>query len=306
MDPTSPAAVSVGDALEPMTRKNDRNGTPIVIGPIDWATLLVTEQQGRYLEMDFYAGRAGGLQGRKNKRTFRVAIKARPFSETTQLRLHLQKNPDFPLIGYEIYERELKSREMTFVGRTDWNGRLSIEKSEIPLRLLYVKNGGAVLARLPIIPGLYPKAVADLSGDDLRLQAEAYVRGAQNEIIDLVAIRQLYKSRIRSRLEAGEIDAAESLMSELRRQPNNEKLATAIGKKQIEFLQAIGSRNLSQRRKVDEMFTTTKELLAKHISPKLIRELEADVIAANANGGKLPSSDDQQGAGVAAPADAAQ
>ena len=65
---------------------------------------------------------------------------------------------------------------MTFVGRTNWNGILKVEPTEDPLRLLYVKNGGAILARLPLVPGLYSQVVADLSGDDIRLQAEAYIR----------------------------------------------------------------------------------------------------------------------------------
>jgi hypothetical protein len=289
LDEASPATVAVGDALEPMVRKNDRNGRPIVIGPMEWAVLLATEQQGRYLKMDFYAGRAGGLQGRKNKRTFRMALKARAQGDSTLLRLHLQRDPNFPLIGYELHERELKSKKMTFVGRTDWNGRLRIEKGERPIRLLYVKNGGAVLARLPIIPGLLPNAVADLSGDDIRLQAEAYVRGVQNDITDLVAMRELYKARIRLRLKKGEMDKAEELMAGLRSQPNNEELSSAIGRKQIEFLEAIGRKNVGQRRKVDEMFTTTRELLSKYVTKKLIDEVEADLEAARKNGGRLPS-----------------
>ena len=60
LDENSPAAVKIGDVLRPMTRKNDRNGKPILIGPIDWAFLLGTEMDGRYINMDFYAGRAGG------------------------------------------------------------------------------------------------------------------------------------------------------------------------------------------------------------------------------------------------------
>jgi hypothetical protein len=288
---TSPAAIRLGDVLEPMTRKNDRNGDPIVIGPLDWAYLHVTDltgYEGRNIEMDYYAGRAGGLQGRKNKRTFRTALKVRPVAESTLLRLHLQRDPDFPLIGYELYEKDLESSDMTFVGRTDWNGRLMVDRTEDPLRLLYVKNGGAVLARLPVVPGLYPKVVADLSGDDIRLQAEAYVRGVQNAIVDLVAIRKLFEARIRLRLERGEMKKAEELLTALREQPSSEKLYDEIGKKHTEFINLLGSKSANQSRKVDEMFTTTRELLAKNITPQLVRELEADMIAAEKNGGRLP------------------
>lgn len=288
----SPAWIRVGDVLEPMTRKNDRNGKPIMIGALDWAYLHVTELDGhqdRNVQMDFYSGRGGGLQGRKNKRTFKTALKVRPQLDATEMRLHLQRDPDFPLIGYELYQKNLDTGDMTFLGRTNWNGLLKVEPTEDPMRLLYVKNGGAILARLPIVPGLYPSVVADLSGDDIRLQAEAYIRGAQNSIIDLVAIRELFKARILLRLERGEMEKAEELLNALRDQPTSDGLYGDIGKKQQEFINLLGNKNANQRRKVDEMFSTTRELLQKHISPKLLQDLELDYISAQKNGGKLPA-----------------
>ena len=52
------------------------------------------------------------------------------------------------------------------------------------------------------------------------------------------------------------------------------------------------------------MFTTTRELLSKHINPKLLRDLEADLIAARNNGGRLPpkkqESDEGETSGPAA------
>ena len=287
----SPAWIRVGDVLEPMTRKNDRNGNPIMIGALDWAYLHVTELDGykeRNVQMDFYSGRGGGLQGRKNKRTFKTALRVRPELDSTEVRLHLQRDPEFPLIGYELYQKDLESGDMTFVGRTNWNGVLQVEPTDDPLRLLYVKNGGAILARLPLVPGLYSKVVADLSGDDIRLQAEAYVRGAQNSIIDLVAIRELFKARILLRLERGEMEKAEELLTALRDQPNSEVLYGEIGKKQQDFINLLGTKNANQSRKVDEMFTNTRELLQKHITPKLVQDLESAYIEAEKNGGKLP------------------
>ncbi|MEM0925330.1 MAG: hypothetical protein AAGJ83_04780 [Planctomycetota bacterium] len=290
MDENSPANIPVGAALEPMVRKNDRNGKPILIGRLDWAFLIATERAEAKVEMDYYSGMPGGLQGRKNKRTFKMARMQRPKFESTLLRLHAKGRDDIPLIGYELYEKELKSKKMTFVGRTDWNGRLQVEKSDQPMRLLYVKNGGAVLARLPMVPGLTTIEVADMSGDDLRLEAESYVRGVQNAIIDLVAIRKLLAARIRLRLKKGQMEEAENLLNALMEQPTNEQLSNDMGKKQAMFVKEIG-RNANQRRKVDLMFKETREMLGKQINPTIIRELEADLRRARENGGKLPDED---------------
>lgn len=293
-DKNSPALVDVGDVLVPMVRKDDRNGNPISIGPLDWAYLLAKELDGRRVKMDFHAGRAGGLQGRKNARTHRVGLRIRPRKDQTLLRLHAKGDPNQPLIGYEIYEKELEGKSMTFIGRTDWNGRLDVEPTdEQPLRLLYVKNGGAVLARLPMVPGHHEKMVADLGGDDMRLQAESYIRGVQNSIIDLLAIRELFKARIMMRLERGDLEPAEELLEVLRNQPTNERLANDMGKRQSEFIKAIG-KNANQQRKVDEMFSVTREMLTKHINPKLVRDLEEAVIVAKENGGKLPPKSDEE------------
>ncbi len=48
----SPASVAKDDFFVPMTRKNDRNGDPIQIGPLDWAFLHVKEVDGAKLDLD--------------------------------------------------------------------------------------------------------------------------------------------------------------------------------------------------------------------------------------------------------------
>jgi len=285
-DEKSPASVAKDDFFVPMTRKNDRNGDPIQIGPLDWAFLHVKEVDGARLEMDYHAGKAGGLQGRQNKRTFRTATRVRPFDDATTVRLHVQRNPTAPLVGYEIYERGLSSTEMTFVGRTDWDGRIKIPKSDMAMRLLYVKNGGAVLARLPLVPGQSDLEVADLFGDDQRLRAEAYIRGTQNSIVDLVAIRQLFAARIRMRLAAGELKEAKELLETLRNEPSYEKIAGDMGRKLLQ----LKGRNGGEQAKIDRMFAQTREMLVKNISPALIRELEEAVMAAEKGTPPTPPS----------------
>lgn len=305
VDSDSPAKIVVGDVLRPMIRKNDRNGRPIMIGPVDWAYLLVKEAGNRKCKMDIHSGRSGGLSVRMNNRTFRVALKVSQPHPATTLRLHAKSKPDEPLIGYEIYERELDSKDMTFVGRTNWNGQLTVTPNDDPLRLFYVKNGGAVLARMPMVPGMLTSEVADMAGDDMRLKAEAYIIGVQNSIIDLVAIRELFAARIRSRLKNSELEKAKDLLVQLREQPTNQTIADDLSRKQDEFLKLIG-RNANQRRKVDNLFATTRDILTQFINSRLVSELESEVIAAEREaGGGLSSSNrtNNNAASDAKPAD---
>lgn len=283
-DEDSPATIRPGDFLVPMMRRDDRNGNPIAIGPLSWAYLLVKEVDGSSLKMDYHAGKTGGLQGRQNKRTFRTAARVRPFGDSTVIRLHAQRDPNSPLVGYELYERQLDSPEMTFVGRTDWDGRIRIEKTDTVMRLLYVKNGGAVLARLPVVPGQTELEIADLVGDDQRLRAEAYIRGTQNAIVDLVAIRQLFAARIRMRLEKGQLAEAKELLEALRKEPTYEKIAADMGRK----LTQLKGRNASEQARIDRMFAQTREMLVKNISPGLLREIEEAVLEAEKKAQSAP------------------
>lgn len=288
MDSDSPAAIHEGDYLQPALRKDDREGEPIIMEPLDWAFLYVDEVDGAKLKMTLHAGRRGGLQGRLNSRTYRVGYRIRPYHANTTIRLHAQGRPDQPLQGYELHEKDLETSEFSFVGRTDWGGRFVIEKADQPLRLLYVKNGGAVLAKLPCVPGEDRVATADIRGDDLRLQAEAYIRGVQNAIIDLVALRQLLAARIRLRLQKGNVDEARELLSALRKAGTYDVLSKDMRKKREE----METDDRQQMAMINQLFDQTRTMLTKYIDEKIIRELEADVAKVAAGTPYVPPSEE--------------
>ena len=180
---------------------------------------------------------------------------------------------------------------MTLVGQSDWDGRLEIEKTDVPMRLLYVKNGAAILARLPIVPGQTEFEVADLVGDDIRLQAEAYIRGVQNSIVDLVAIRKLIAANIRGYIQQGDFKKADELFDKLRKEPSYDKLANDMELKKTQ----ITSRNATEQMKIERLFGETRTLLIKHINPGFIRELETELNAAKGmptGAAPKPESDD--------------
>lgn len=284
-DPQSPAAIHEGDYLRPYLRRDDRAGTLAQLQLIDWTYLRVTQLDGTKLEAEVYAGRVGGLQGRTNSRTHKWAFKVRPHHDHTILRLHAKGNVDQPLVGYEVYEKDLETEEMTLVGRTDWDGRLRIEKTEDPMRLLYVKNGGAILARLPTVPGETVMESANLIGDDTRLEAEAYLRSVENAIVDLIAIRTMLAARIRLKMEKGDIDGAEELLRSLQAQPTYKIIADDMQREAT----LIRSDNRSEQAKIDRMFAATRELLVENITPKLVRDLEQELLEAKK--GPPPSAD---------------
>ncbi|QDS90792.1 hypothetical protein EC9_50090 [Rosistilla ulvae] len=284
LDESSPAAIKPGDLLQPVIRRIDRFGNPVMLEIVDFAYLKATKLDKAKIDMDAYAGRVGTLQGRSDRRTTRTAMKIRPYLDETVVRLHAQREPDVPLIGYDIFSKELESREMELIGRTDWDGRIWLKKSDQPLLLLYVKNGRSVLARLPVVPGQSEMEVADIPGDDIRLRAEAYLKGVENQIVDLVAIRTLLAARIRIKLEKGDLKSAQDLFRSLKEQPSYTLIAD-----DMDFQSTIiQSDSKYQNASIRKMFGRTRELLKEHISDALITELQRDLIAAE-KGEPLPS-----------------
>src|SRR5690606_37951609 len=111
-----------------------------------------------------------------------------------------------PLVGYAIYGKDPDAEETRLIGYTDWRGRVEVAVGEKPLEILYVRSGGALLARLPIVAGTSEVATVRLLNDETRLQAEALVRGVQATLVDLVAQRELLAARIRRSLQEGRLD----------------------------------------------------------------------------------------------------
>ena len=85
------------------------------------------------------------------------------------------------------------------------------------MRVLLVKSGGMIMAKLPLLPGLSPVALAQMPDDQRRLQVEGLVAGFQEELVDTIARRQVLMSRVRLRMKAGKMADAKQLFEQLRR-----------------------------------------------------------------------------------------
>lgn len=299
-DPDSAAHVPAGSLLQPLLRRNGRDGKPLQVGRVDWAYLMVKDIEGARAELDLIDGMAGGpLSSRPSMRVTKWGRLVKPSQDTTTLRLHAKKRPDKPLIGYELHQRSLgEDKTFSLVGRTDWNGNLVIGKDVDPVRVLYVKNGGAILAKLPVAPGLTQVEVADLAGDDMRLQAEAYVRGLQNQIIDLVAIRKLLDIRIRKRVKERNVKEARAMLTSLIAQQTRKSIAADLELKLQEFVNAInkqsnGNRSAiaSQKRKVELLFKSARTNLDKNLTDLILQDLQTLVTEAEA--GRFPPAEDE-------------
>jgi len=149
----------------------------------------------------------------------------------------------------------------------------------VPLYLYYIKNGETLLARLPIITGYRDMEKADLPDDRRRLQAEAFLKGLQSEVLDLVVRRKILDARIRKKLEEGKSDDASALLDELKKVKSYDGMSAQIQSIQRRaFATESGPVSGPVAERIDKMVDITRVLMQKYLQDDLVRELEVKLI----------------------------
>lgn len=299
-----PVMVSPGDVLIPVIRRNGRSGQPLKQGieVLPWTYLMAIQQDRYELDCMIHSGLRTALRGRTSTRTQRYALGVRLQADETELQLHTPRgssdDPPKYLTGYDVYSKDpvvafpaedepstQKKKELPpKMGRSDWRGIVTVPKGDLPLRILYVKNGEQLLARLPMVPGLYPLETSEVRDDDQRLRAETYNREIQNNILSLEVKRQIMAARIRKRIEEGKLDGedgADVVLAELREIPSRNELQERL---EIYRQKVIGESAVYQdarkNAKISRLFNKTKDILARFLDPNLVNTLQAELTAA--------------------------
>lgn len=276
---SSPSQIHDDDVLLPIIRRNDRLGEPekvLGVQVVPWTFLTITGRQGAVLQCTIHSSMSSALGGRSSSRTVKLALAVKPRGQTTYLRLETRDESRLPLGGYEIRSKDPETEASGLVGQTDWRGMLEVPKAGHPLRILYVRNGGQLLARLPMVPGLETESTAQVRNDDLRLEAEGFVKGLQTRVMDLVARRHLYIARFRRHLKKNELDKADALLQEFRKLDTRSNLLRQLHEEE----QRTKSPDKRVQAKIDQLFNDTRQLLQKFLDPDSARDLQAELDAA--------------------------
>ncbi len=263
------ALVKPGDVFEPIVRYNDRDGNPRRITAIPWTFLTVQAVSPQQVDCLVHSGMRTPISGRRRGRVQQLALGVVPPSRPSLLTLQTRPEPKQPLVGYDIYARAPDSKEAMLIGRTNGFGQVSVPPVENPLRVLVVKHGGALLARLPVVPGLQAELIAELANDDDRLAVEGFITGIQEELVDLVTRRQVLLTRAKLRLEAGKRKEARELFDELQKLPEADSFLRQLDNRRKRSL----STDAAAQAKINTLFGDTRSLIEKHLDPTPIEEL---------------------------------
>ena len=151
-------------------------------------------------------------------------------------------------------------------------------KINLPLYLYYVKNGETLLARLPIVNGVRPIEQADLPDDRRRLETEAFLKGLQGEVLDVVIRRKILESRIKQEIRKKDFVKAEKLLEELKRVKSFDRMSEQVEGIQRRALTTERGQILTGvTKKINSMLDTTRQLIQKYLQDTLVRTLETEI-----------------------------
>lgn len=129
---THPALLQPGDVLQAVIRRNDRNGQPSLLETVPWTFIVATDVQREHIDGFVFTGIRGGLEGRRNSRTQRLAMVVKPQGTKTDLYVVTQNAKDKPLAATQIFERLPGGDKSNPIGRTDWRGVLKLTNPKEP------------------------------------------------------------------------------------------------------------------------------------------------------------------------------
>lgn len=310
----SPASIGKGDVLRPIFRQNDRYGEPIKnrVQILPFTYLHVTSLDSvspSLLSCNVVSGMRGPIHGRSTSRRERWALRVRPAFDATEVVVESKPNtrtePKVRLAGMEVYAKtpvpepaKVESKEERLaaekknppelLGVTDWRGSLTIPNSGSTLRVMYVKNGGILLARLPIVAGVDQRVVAEVPDDNARLQAEGFVKGLNGEITDLVVQRQLIGVRLRKKISEGKLEEAQKLLDEFRSLKTLNDLQRMLDQ---QLTRQKPTTNAGVKQKIDKLYADEREMIAKYVGAEMLNQLTQELASARRNPPKPPSSE---------------
>jgi hypothetical protein len=213
-----------------------------------------------------------------------MALRVRPRLSETVLRIAPRGDLLNPLAGYrcDLLPR-LATLDDPVTDRielvTDRQGRVTIPADPAqPLKFLQVYSGQALLARVPILPGLKKEMELDVPDDRARLSVEGEVALLQSELIDIVARREVLMARTRAAVEKGNWPDVDALLAELQRLPTLNLYQSEIESLEVRAVYvAKQAKDRVGEARIRRLCRGVRESAEKHLDPARLLNFRQDI-----------------------------
>ena len=278
-----------GDVLLPYLRRVSRDGTPLPGGVqrAPWTYLVASPTDAESpATARIYSHARTPFGTRRRGRIEQLALVVHTTTDRpTILRLHDRKNVDQPLAGYEVFVSPQGSKDLRRLGRSNAAGEMAISADAtgqpLPVLMAHIKVDSSVVASLPIAAGVETRLSVPLLDERQRLAAETKVAALREELVDLVARRRIFATRIRQRLADEDIPSAERLLRQVESLPGmaqfNQRLAHTE--------QLYRANDPTVQRRLNRLFTETRSVLGSALDARELRRLANEVLEAKRAGG---------------------
>lgn len=271
----APPLARPGDVFQPMLRRTTRSGELEKDGiqNVPWTYIEAAEVKGDAIIGRVQSASRHPFAARRQGRIEQLAVALRADPDATVLRLHSRTAADKPLSGYEVFSQNPGEEALSRIGLSDTAGELSIPPGKTRIQFLFVKHGGQLLARVPVAAGAEQRVDVPLPDDDTRLTAEVRLSAIREDLIDVVARRNILIARARQKIKKKDFKAAEELLRTLDDLPARPQfdltLKTAAA--------SLRSNDPQMQRRIDQLFNATKTLFAQYLDLRPINQVKDEL-----------------------------
>lgn len=270
-----PTHIKDTDILIPVLKqKGSFKSKQAKIKMLEWTCMKIDSRDEKNLTCTMESMVNGPLDGRTNSRAEKLAIVSKPAHKKTTILLQSRATNPTPLSGYRLYYVE-KGKEgekdvPVLIGKSDWRGAVEINQDRGIYQTIFIRNGQRTLAKLPIVVGHDKEIKVGVLDDETRMRAEGMVRGLQNQILDLVARREVMATMIRKRVETGDVNGARKILEEFRKLPTEDFLSGYVTRKRA----SLRPTDKKEVVRIDTLFGQLSSLIKSKLSNELGKKLE--------------------------------
>ncbi|NOY42430.1 MAG: hypothetical protein GXP26_11415 [Planctomycetes bacterium] len=277
--------VRSGDVYQPLRIRMTRTGEvrPGGINIIPWTYL---EYEGRQDESKSNRWRVHSATKhpfgvRRRGRVEYLAIAVRQPPATTRVRFYARHNKQQSLMGYEVFRREPDAEKSQLIGLTDNRGSVEVLPGKANITTLFLRSGNELLAKVPVVPGAKKNLEIPIADDTARLNAQATLTSLREQLIDLVARRNILISRTQGQIEESSFDEARKLLGKLDELPGRAQFAQLISSAQNNRRNHSDEPRIQAR--IEKMFANTRKLLGRFLDSRPVSDLKAKLRSAQNN-----------------------
>jgi hypothetical protein len=243
---------------------------------VPWTYLEISDVEPTQAVGRIQSGTTRPFVIRQRGRIEQVAIALGAAARETTVRLRSRIQKDKPLVGYQVFSQNTGEHETTLAGTSDDRGLVQIEPGKTAVQMLYIKSGSELLARVPIVPGFETALDVPLPDDDMRMQAAARLSAMREDLVDVVARRNIIIARVRKELEDKNFQQAQQLLEALDELPSRAQFTQNLEREQ----RRNRTKDPQVQHQIDQLFAGMQTMVGKFLDTQPIADLHEQLRAA--------------------------